>query len=121
MSDLRINSLEAAVIQRMLAEPSCIAMRRSVNPGATLKVVERSASAVGFLTSFGRDAAARLFGDGTSMRWGKVVGRLNSEVDVDFVVYVDDGYVTGVEGVTFGGEPWPPRINQFELMEIPDG
>ena len=113
-----MTSLEAAVIQRMLADPQCTPSRRAVDPLAPLEVEERSVSQVGFITSFARNTAAKLFGDNTSMRWGKVVGRLNCEVDVDFVVYVDDGYVTGVEGVTFGGEPWPSLINEFELTEI---
>jgi len=62
--------------------------------------------------------AAKLFADDTSMRWGKIVGRLNSEVDADFVVYVYDGFVNAVEGVTFGGEAWPAALEDFQLTEV---
>lgn len=113
-----MTSLESAVIQRMLADPQCTPSRREVDPLAPLEVQERNVSEVGFITSVVRNPAAKFFGDNTSMRWGKVVGRLNAEVDVDFVVYVDDGYVTGVEGVTFGGQSWPSLVYQFELTEI---
>lgn len=118
MSDTSTNALEAAVIQRMLADPQCAPSRRMAAPQAPLEVAERSFSEVGFITSFVRNGAAKLFDSNTSLRWGKVVGRLNSEVDVDFVVYVEDGYVIDLEGVTFGGEPWPSRVDQFELTEI---
>lgn len=118
MKSLPTTSLEAAVIEQMLADPQCKPSRLPVAPLVALEVEERSVTEVGFLTSFVRNTAAKLFGDSTSMRWGNLVGRLNCEVDVDFVVYVDDGYLTGVEGVTFGGEPWPSPVDQFELTAV---
>jgi hypothetical protein len=116
-----MTALEAAVIQWMLADPELSPRREVLDPSLPLVVEERSFSAVGFITSFAHNDAAKLFTDATSMRWGKVVGRLNSEVDVDFVVYVDDGFVNAVEGVTFGGEAWPSSIECFELTEISGG
>jgi len=113
-----VTALEAEVIQRMLTDPQLSPRRRVLDPSNPLVVEERSVNEVGFITSIARNDAAKLFADDTSMRWGKVVGRLNSEVDVDFVVYVDDGFVNAVEGVTFGGESWPSSIEEFELTEI---
>ncbi len=108
--------LETAVINRMLGDPQLPLGVRLLDP-TTLVIVERNFSEVGFITGFARIGEARLFSDDISMRWGNVVGRLNSEIDVDFVVYVDDGYLTGVEGCTFGGELWPSRVEEFELAD----
>jgi hypothetical protein len=113
-----MTALETAVIQRMLADPQVSPRRRVLDPSNPFVVEERSVSEVGFITSFARNDAAKLFTDDTSMRWGQIVGRLNKETDVDFVVYVDDGFVNAVEGVTFGGEAWPSSVDDFELTEI---
>lgn len=120
MKNLGTTPLEIAVIQQMLADPQCNPSRRALASLVLLEVEERSVNEVGFITSFVRNTAAKFFGDTTSMRWGNVAGRLNGEVDVDFVVYVDHGYVTGVEGVTFGGEPWPLLVDRFELTAVTD-
>lgn len=116
---MKISLLEATVITRMLNDPQLAPSRRALEPSA-LVVAERNVSEVGFIASFARTAGAKLFGDDVSMRWGKVVGRLNAAVNVDFVVYVDDGYLTGVEGCTFGGEAWPADVAEFELTDIPN-
>lgn len=115
-----MTSLEAAVIKRMLEDPQLAPTRRTVDPSLSLVVEERSMTGAGFITSFVQNTAGQLFGDGVSMRWGETLGRLNAKVDVDFVMYVDDGFLTGLEGVTFGGEPWPSVVTDFELMEMPD-
>ncbi len=113
-------SLESAVISRMLDDPELSPCLRSLDP-LSLVMSERNFSQVGFITSFARTSGTKLFGDDISMRWGKVIVRINSEIDVDFVVYVDDGYLTGIEGCTFGGELWPSEIEAFELTDLPDG
>jgi hypothetical protein len=113
-----MTALETAVVRKMLADPQLPLICKSFDPSA-LEVSERNHSEVGFITSFARIAESRLFGDEISMRWSRVVGRLNSETDVDFVVFVDDGFLTGVEGCTFGEELWPPKVEKFELMDLP--
>jgi hypothetical protein len=116
---MNISELEAAVISRMLNDHQLAPSRRTLEP-SSLMVTERNVSEVGFIASFARTVGAKLFGGDFSMRWGKVVGRLNAAVDVDFVVYIDDGYLTGVEGCTFGGEAWPADVEEFELTDIPN-
>ncbi len=116
---MRTTSLETAVISRMLADPDFSPTRRPVDP-TTLEVTERSLTEVGFITSFARTSATKLLSDDASARWGKVVGRLNAEVSADFVVYVDEGYLTAIEGCTFGGEPWPSEVVEFDLTDLPN-
>ncbi len=112
--------LESAVIGSMLDDSELSPGLRSFDPLALVET-ERNFSQVGFITSFARTSGTKLFGDNISMRWGKVSGRLNSEIDVGFIVYVDDGYLTGVEGFTYGGELWPSEVRAFELTDLPDG
>ncbi len=117
----RLTALETAVINRMLADPQLSPRCRALDLSNPLVVEERNLDEVGFITTIARNGAAKLFADDVSLRWGEVAGRLNSEVDVDFVVYVDHGFVNAVEGVTFGGELWPSSVKEFELTEISRG
>ena len=110
--------MESAVVRRMLADDTLRPVQR-VFEAASVEVTDRERSAVGFISSFRRTGATKLFADGVSLRWGRVMGRVNAEVDVDFVVYVDDGYIAGVECVTFGGEPFPVDLRDFELTDLP--
>ncbi len=120
MSTREVTALEAAAIERMLADPQLAPIRHSLDPSLALVVDDRSLSGVGFMTSFVLSTASKLFGDGVSIRWGETLGRLHSTVNLDFVVYVDNGYLTALKGVTFGGESWPSIVTEFELIEITD-
>jgi hypothetical protein len=40
--------------------------------------------------------------------------------ETGYLVYIDDGYVTSVEGYTYGDE-WPDQIEQVELYELKPG
>lgn len=112
-------NLESVVIRTMLNDSQLPLCRQSFDV-STLVVTDRNLSEVGFFTSFVRTAESKIFNEEISMRWGKVIGRINSSIDVDFVVFVDDGYLTGVEGTTFGGEPWPSEVLRFELTDLQD-
>lgn len=116
---MKPTNLELKVIERMLADRQLPSKILPVCP-SDFVVVERNFSGVGFFTSFEESNETRLFDSGFSLRWGKVSGRLNSRVDVDFVVYVDDGYITGVEGCTFGKDLWPSSIDTFEISDLPE-
>ena len=115
---MKTTLLEAAVINRMLADPALAPMPRKFDV-AWLIVAERDHTEVGFITSFARTSETRLFDEPVSIRWGKVVGRLNLTTDADFIIYVDEGYLVAVEGCTFGGEPWPEEVAEFELSDLP--
>ena len=63
----------------------------------------------------------KLFNDGVSLRWGKIGARLNvAKIETGYLVYVDDGYLTAVEGYTYGDE-WPNQIDRMELYELKPG
>lgn len=111
-----IEPLETAVIDRMLKDPDLSKLIREVSP-CLIAVTERNLSNTGFITHFARSNEARLFNEDASLRWGKVIGHLNENTDADFLIYIDDGYLTSIEGCTFGGESWPAEVSTFELAD----
>jgi hypothetical protein len=117
---MKITELEKAVLQYMLADPELAPVRSAVNFDA-LTVSGREFTGAGFLTEFERSKELKLFDDGVSLRWGKVGARLNaSKLESGYLVYVDDGYVTGIEGYTYGDE-WPAQVEEIELYELKPG
>jgi hypothetical protein len=117
---MKANELERLVIARMLADRELKPIRSSVNFDRVI-VSDRGLSGAGFLTELEPSDELRLFDSGVSLRWGEVGARLNaSKVETGYLVYVDDGYVTAVEGYTYG-EPWPDAIDEIELYELTPG
>lgn len=114
---MRVTEIEKAVIESMLADRELKPLRFTVNFDA-VTVSDREFTGAGFLTEFERSQELNLFDDGVSLRWGKVGARLNaSKIETAYLVYVDNGYLTSVEGYTYGDE-WPSQIDQMELYEL---
>jgi hypothetical protein len=117
----KLTALERAVLQRMLWEHALTPLRRTI-PFDDVVVTERRHTGVGFFTDLAASEAVTLFTRGTSLRWGNVSARLNADrVDVGFVVFVDDGVVTTIEGHLWGGDEWPERVDEFEVYEMATG
>ena len=117
---MKANELERAVIERMLADCEPRPVRSVVNFEA-VTVSDREFTGVGFMTELERSEELRLFDAGLSLRWGNVGARLNaSRLETSYLVYVDDGYVTTVEGYTYGDE-WPDEVERIELYELKPG
>ena len=117
---MKATELEKLVIRSMLTDHELKPVRLSVNFDAVL-VSDRELTGVGFLTEFQPSEELKLFEVDVSLRWGKVGARLNaSKVETGYLIYVDDGYVTSVEGYTYGDE-WPDQIDQIELYELKPG
>lgn len=114
---MRANKLERIIISSVLADQALKVAKSEVNYDAVV-VENRELTGVGFLTEFERSEELKLFDDDVSFRWGKVGARLNtSKVETGYLVYVDDGYLTTIEGYTYGDE-WPERIEQIEVYEL---
>ena len=117
---VKATELEKAVLGNMLADPQLKAAKSAVNFDA-VNVTDRELTGVGFLTEFERSKELKLFDDGFSLRWGKLGARLNaSKLETGYLVYVDNGYVTTIEGYTYGDE-WPDQVENIELYELKPG
>ncbi len=113
-------NLEWAIVDRLLQDPELHPEKADVKR-AEIDVIDREFTGVGFLTEFEPSEELKLFADGVTLRWGKVGARLNaSKIETGYVVYVDNGYLTTIEGYTYG-EEWPERIDSFELYELKPG
>jgi hypothetical protein len=83
-----------------------------------ISVVARDFTGIGFLTHFEPSDEAKLFADNVTLRWGNVGARLNaSKISTGYVVYVDNGYLTTLEGYAYD-EDWPAPITSFEVYDL---
>jgi len=98
----RITKLEAAVLGAFVA-----AFRDDARlVPEHLTVESRETDPVGFFTHIERNESAHVFSDNRSLRWGGLGARFG-EVGTGFVVFVDGGCLTMIEGYTYG-DAWPP-------------
>jgi hypothetical protein len=112
-----VSNLEKAVIERFLADPAVKPNKRSVDFEA-VNVSSREFTGAGFLTDFQRTDELKLFDESVSLRWGKVGARLNaSQTDTGYLVYIDEGYLSMIEGYTYG-EDWPVEVEQLEIYDL---
>ena len=115
---MKLTPLEAAVIRCLLADPN-INLERTTLDFDAVTVGSREFTGVGFLTELARAEQLKLFDDGVSLRWGNVGARLNASVETGYLLYIDDGYLTAIEGYTYGDE-WPSGITEMEFYALPD-
>lgn len=114
---MKISELEKAVIGSILADSELTPIKSTVNFD-TVVVSDREFTGPGFMTEFERSEELKLFASGISLRWGNVGARLNaSRLETGYLIYVDDGYVTAVEGYTYG-DVWPDHVDRIELYEL---
>ena len=117
---MKITELEKIVIERMLVDRTLKPLKLAVDFDR-VSIRDREFTGAGFLTEFERSEELKLFDDKTSLRWGKVGARLNaSEIETGYLIYVDDGFLTTIEGYTYG-EEWPHQIEQIDLYELKAG
>jgi hypothetical protein len=112
--------IEKAVIAKLLDDPDLKPVS-SVLDLEDMRVAQRTFTGLGFLTELMPSQELLAFGKGESFRWGKIGARLNQQrTEAGFLVYVDDGLITAVEGYTYG-EEWPETIDSFELYALVPG
>jgi hypothetical protein len=117
---MKANKLEQALIERMLTDANLKPLRRTVDFDA-ISIKYREFLRLGFFTEFESSDELRLFAPSISFRWGKLGARLGpTNVDTGYSVYVEDGYLVGIEGHTYGTQ-WPAEMDDFSLYELSNG
>ena len=120
MSAMAVTKLERAVVEWLLKDPQLHPLRAEVD-FEKINVVARDFTGMGFLTHLEPSEETRLFEEGVALRWGQVGARLNTpKIETGYVVYVDNGYLSTIEGSTYG-EDWPESIDSSELSELTFG
>ncbi len=116
---LDLEPIEGAVLQKLLdGDHPVLNVLRQQMP--FLSVSTREHTGIGFYTNFTLAAGAPR-ADSIRTQFGDVVATIRGlEHGAGFVLWVDDGLLSCLEGYAFG-EDWPWRVNDFSLTyERPD-
>ncbi len=115
---MKMTKLEKTIIESMIGDSELTLANPKIHLHKMI-VTNREFTGAGFFTEIQRSPDTRLFDEGLSMHWGRVGARLNADaIKTGYLVYVEDGYVTLIEGYTYGDE-WPTEMEGIELYPIP--
>ncbi|MBV1865387.1 MAG: hypothetical protein KUG74_13290 [Rhodobacteraceae bacterium] len=80
----------------------------------TVENSERSFSGKGFMTELPTIPEFQTATHIDRLVWDKATATINGSILVGFLVFLEDGHLSAVEGFTFG-ESWPEMIMNFEI------
>ena len=78
-------------------------------------VESRWFSGKGFFTSFSIAEDAPKIESPKSLQIDEVGGKINN-IDVGFILFIEDGKIKTLEGFTYGDDHWPDKIIRYELF-----
>lgn len=113
------NEIERAVLDMLLAgeSPALEVLRAQCE---RLFVVKRELTGVGFFTELGHPPDVMRLPASLRVRFGDVLADIEGlEHGAGFVLYIDDGLITLLEGYSTANEPWPESPAQFALRYWP--
>jgi hypothetical protein len=110
-----LNELEMAVLDKLLAgdEPalSCLREQRQ-----RMHVTKREHTGVGFFTEFGHPSDVSRLPTSKNIRFGDVLAEIDGlEHGAGFLLFIDNGLITMLEGYSNANETWPDKVGIFEL------
>ena len=113
-SNTELNSIEQKVLEFFLAK------RRGSTPESGIGlngiiVSSRDYSGVGFMTELDRSETLRVGSQTESYTWGDIGGKLNSSLESGYLVFVEKGHVSAIEGFVYGEAEWPQKIEEIEI------
>lgn len=107
---MKINELETAVLIQQLTNIGVTPDSKSI---AEIVVTDRWFSGVGFITELEKHAELKIGKCDESYSGGEVGAMLNSEVDSGYLFCIKNGYISSIEGYTFG-DTWPDEISSVK-------
>ncbi|MCX5741652.1 MAG: hypothetical protein NT062_04030 [Proteobacteria bacterium] len=114
-----LNEIEGAVLDKLLAgEIPTLQILRSQRDH--LCVMKREFTGVGFYTEFGHPPGAARLRAPMRVRFGDVLADIRGlEHGAGFVLFIDDGLITMLEGYSTANEPWPELTAPLSLRYLP--
>jgi hypothetical protein len=111
--EIKFEDFEYAVMSKLLAgdDPVLECLREQYKNAHAEK---REFTGHGFFTDFSFKNPVPIIENEKSFQIDDIAGIANN-TNVDFVLFIDNGILMMLEGFTYG-EPWPERINSFELF-----
>ena len=80
-----------------------------------VEVLDRDMTSTGLFIDLGRHECLRVGPAGMSYTGDAAAARINKDrIQAGFLFFFEQGYVTGFEGYTYG-EPWPDKIECYEI------
>lgn len=110
-----LNELEAAVLDKLLAGdlPAFACLRMQCQ---RMHVTNREHTGVGFYTEFGHPDDVQRLSTSKSITFGDVLAELDGLAHgAGFLLFIDNGLITMLEGYTNANEAWPDNLERFEL------
>ena len=83
-------------------------------------VTKRVLTGVGFFTSFQVGDLSMSLGKDINLRLGGIGAKIKGLKDehAGFVLYIENGILTELEGYSYGGDRWPKKITDYTLYLI---
>lgn len=112
---ITIEQLETDVLSLILAQAG---LRNPLpdDPSIYMSAVEeRNFTGVGVITSYVRERQWTVSNTDDNRGVGDVVVILNGTIEAGFLLMIEKGRVTWLEGYVFGDDRWPDEILTFEI------
>ena len=107
-----LNNLEKKILECYFIENKI----KSINFD-NISISKRTYTGNGFFTFINNDSKLKVSHEEKSYKWGKLGAKINNNCDVGFLIYIDNGYITTIEGYTYDIE-WPNNIIDVEFYKI---
>lgn len=115
---MKFNKIEKQILRYLLESTGVLSSENSSILEGEFEM-EREISRGGFITDIQPTNALKFWNHEVNMRWSDVGAHLNKEkIDTGYLVFVDDGCLTGIEGYTYEGVSWPEVIDEVELYDL---
>jgi hypothetical protein len=111
-SSVELSEIERIVIKQFLASIG-VSIESETDFFSDLSIRNREFTGVGFVTDLELSVKLQVSEKSESYKWSDLGAKLNSSIDTGYLVYVENGYVTAIEGYTYV-EDWPCSIFKIE-------
>lgn len=111
-SFLSIEPIEAAVLKDLFSQKNVLFEEEVISE---IRIVSREFTGKGFFTDFDPSNRLKIGESKYNDRWLNTHATLNSTLVVGFLVYIDSGEITTIEGFTYGDDRWPDVIHDFQI------
>lgn len=111
---MKLNKIEKEIIKKFFYIEK-IAFSNQ-NNFEQIEVLQRIYTGTGFITYIDKSIFLKIKNK-KKLQWGKIGAKINNNVDVGFLIYIDEGYITTIEGYTYD-EKWPDEIKKIDFYKI---
>ena len=116
--ELKIEPIEVAVLKDFFKQKGLSVRNTEGEPFYGIGISGREYTGVGFMTEFCPSDELTIGPLDYNDRWLDTHATLNGILKVGFLVYIDSGRITAIEGFAYGDESWPDTMYNFTIEHI---